>query len=357
MADVLVDSFEGAQTQNFSTGTNNGGRWLAQIFTASESYQITTVEVLIYRIGVPTAINISITPVVADGGLFSPDDIVSNLATGTIAGTDAGTDTGGTWVGITLGAGAALTSGVKYAITLSSTVAGDIRWIGQTNNGYAGGNYSRDLYGDEDWIAQDWDLTFKTYQSVTILGLAGTSVGASSVTGAIGANPVSVLGLVGTSSGTSSVTGAIAPVSLSILGLVGIANGVSSVSGAIGANPVSVLGLVGLSAGVSGVTGAIGANPVVVYGLVGVSVGISSVSGNITKRLSGVWQPPSITSYHSSVGYYRLLIVAGTWGTSPPNGVLDVDYELVASLLPNTLSTTKRLVACADSKIWVEDVV
>lgn len=195
-----------------------------------------------------------------------------------------------------------------------------------------------------------------TYTGPNVLSLAGTVNGTSSVTGAIALISATVLGLVGTSGGTSSVSGAIGANPVSVLGLIGEVAGTSSIAGAIGANPVTVSGLVGTINGTSSVTGAIGASPVSVLGLAGIINGVSSVSGAITKSYSGVWQPPSITSYHESVGYYRLLIVADAWGTPPPDGVLDIDYELVALLLPNTLLTTKRLVVAGNDQIWEEDV-
>ena len=67
------------------------------------------------------------------------------------------------------------------------------------------------------------------------------------------------------------------------------------------------------------------------------------------------WQPPSPTYYYEGVGYYRLLVTDGTWGTPPPDGVEDTDYEVV-SLLPNRLYPLKILVCAANDKFWFEDV-
>ena len=67
------------------------------------------------------------------------------------------------------------------------------------------------------------------------------------------------------------------------------------------------------------------------------------------------WQPPSPTYYYEGVGYYRLLVVDGSFGDPPPDGVADTDYEVV-SLLPNMILTQKRLCVVADSQFWVEDV-
>ena len=225
------------------------------------------------------------------------------------------------------------TQGVKYWLAFAWDANPGTRYI---LVGRGDSTATSTLFGISDPFGnsnlQDWDYSiYCTYTASTALGLSGTVNGTSSVTGAIGANPVTISGLAGTVNGTSSVTGA------------------------IGANPVSVLGLVGTSAGISSVSGAIGLVSLTVLGLAGTATGISSVSGAISKSYSGVWQPPSVTYYHSSVGYYRLLIVAGVLGTPPPDGILDVDYELVGLLLPNALLTTKKLVTAGNDQIWMEE--
>jgi len=72
------------------------------------------------------------------------------------------------------------------------------------------------------------------------------------------------------------------------------------------------------------------------------------------------WQPPSPTYYYEGVGYYRLLVIDGAFGNPPPDGVVDVDYEVV-SLLPNQLLQTKRLVVVGTESdgtgsFWFEDI-
>jgi hypothetical protein len=67
------------------------------------------------------------------------------------------------------------------------------------------------------------------------------------------------------------------------------------------------------------------------------------------------WQPPSPTYYYEGIGYYRLLVVNDAFGDPPPDGTVDVDYEVV-SLMPNSIKSQKRLVLAANEKIWFEDV-
>jgi len=142
-----------------------------------------------------------------------------------------------------------------------------------------------------------------TYSEATILSLAGTIAGVSSISGAIGANPVSVLGLAGTVAGVSEITGAIGANPVSVLGLSGLIEGVSGITGAIGENPVSVLGLVGVIAGVSNITGAIGANPVTVLGLAGAIAGVSSITGALAYWIdvTSVYPPDRAGSYNADL--------------------------------------------------------
>ena len=183
-------------------------------------------------------------------------------------------------------------------------------------------NPGSDLYLDDITGAirtSTWDIGAFEYAEGTVLGLAGTIVGVSEVTGDIGANPVSALSLAGTVAGTSGVTGAVGANPVTVPSLAGTVAGTSRITGAIGANPVSVLGLAGTVTGVSSVTGAvrktatlylagtvtgvssvtgaIGANPVVVSSLAGEIVGVSSVSGSVDIKAADVIHPfPSTRS-------------------------------------------------------------
>lgn len=68
---------------------------------------------------------------------------------------------------------------------------------------------------------------------------------------------------------------------------------------------------------------------------------------------------PAQTYWHSAEGYYyRLLIdTDGAYGTHPADGgVEDTDYEVLAGYLPNFVSTTRKLVGIANSKVWMEDI-
>ena len=255
-------------------------------------------------------------------------------------------------------AGSILGSDLTGTATNNMNISAQILHIGayqQTNNFLDG--LLDELVVFKDILSADEidGIRGGAFGSGTVLGLAGTVAGVSSVAGAIGANPVSVLGLAGTSNGVSVVEGAIGANPVSVLGLAGTSDGVSAVTGAIGANPVLVSGLAGTSAGVSSVTGAIGANPVSVLSLAGLSAGVSSVTGALTKTLSNLWRPPSPTYYAEGYGYYQLLIVDGAWGDPPPTGTPDVDYVIV-SLLPNQILSFKRLVCAANAKIWFEDI-
>lgn len=62
--------------------------------------------------------------------------------------------------------------------------------------------------------------------------------------------------------------------------------------------------------------------------------------------------------YHTTGQYYRLLVQSdGTYGDVPGVGVENTDYVfLSASYEPNFISTQRKLVSVANSKVWIEDI-
>lgn len=104
--------------------------------------------------------------------------------------------------------------------------------------------------------------------TATDTALAGTSVGTSTLVGALTGQKT----LAGQANGTSSMLGAIA----SRIALAGISSGTSSMTGSIG--KLTPIGLAGASIGSSSMIGNLGA----LLSLAGTSVGSSSMVGNIT---------------------------------------------------------------------------
>lgn len=69
--------------------------------------------------------------------------------------------------------------------------------------------------------------------------------------------------------------------------------------------------------------------------------------------------PPGATYFYSTTGqYYRLLVQSdGSYGGPPGVGVENTDYVfLSASYEPNFMSTNRKLVSIANSKVWFEDL-
>lgn len=69
--------------------------------------------------------------------------------------------------------------------------------------------------------------------------------------------------------------------------------------------------------------------------------------------------PPTKTYFYSTTGqYYYLLIQSdGTYGDPPGVGVENTDYVyLAAGYEANFMATTRKLVSCANSKVWIEDI-
>ncbi|KKN10084.1 hypothetical protein LCGC14_1040210 [marine sediment metagenome] len=69
--------------------------------------------------------------------------------------------------------------------------------------------------------------------------------------------------------------------------------------------------------------------------------------------------PPTKTYYYSTTGQYYYLLVQsdGSYGDVPGVGVENTDYVfLAAGYEANFVATTRKLVSCADSKVWIEDI-
>lgn len=66
-------------------------------------------------------------------------------------------------------------------------------------------------------------------------------------------------------------------------------------------------------------------------------------------------KPPGPTGYYNGEYFQLLVLEDGVLGQPPPTGVVNVDYILVA-YLPNFISTTKRLICAAGNKVWMEDL-
>lgn len=137
--------------------------WNAQTFTPSTAHKITSVKLLLFRVGSPGTVTVSIQGVdVSD----HPDG--TDLCSGTTSGNTLTEDTAGEWREITLGAGADLDADTKYAIVirvLDGTIENYVSWrYDSTDPTYAGGCYEYSSnsgvewtsYTDRDFMFEEW---------------------------------------------------------------------------------------------------------------------------------------------------------------------------------------------------------
>jgi len=138
-----------------NTGANSqdhfyGIYWSAQTFTASqESYTLTSVKLLLFRVGSPGTITVHLRNV--SDNVPTGDDLV----TGTIDGNTLTTDPNGAWYEITFSSPYTLTIGTKYAIVVdaaggTATNRGDWR---KGPGGYLGGSNCYSSDSGSSWIA------------------------------------------------------------------------------------------------------------------------------------------------------------------------------------------------------------
>jgi len=138
-------------------------RWLAQTFTISVDHTITSVKLLIYRVGSPGTITV---------GIRTSTMVDADLCSGTTDGDVLTVDTEGEWITITLGAGYAITDGTTYGIVVRAT-AGDadnyVCWRRDaTSPTYTGGQFHYSDDSGANWmdVSPARDFMFEEWGTV-----------------------------------------------------------------------------------------------------------------------------------------------------------------------------------------------
>ena len=157
--------------------------WKAQTFTPAIAHTITSVKLLLYRLGSPGTITVGIR---ATDGSGHPTGI--DRCSGTTEGNTLTEDSGGEWREITLGAGDELEADTKYAIVVRIS-GGDssnrLNWrMDFSSSLYTGGDkeYSGDSGSswetsvDNDYMFEDWGEAAVEGYSHNVLGVATASI-------------------------------------------------------------------------------------------------------------------------------------------------------------------------------------
>lgn len=239
--------------------------WVAQTFTPATAHKITSVKLLLYRLGSPGTITVGIRETDVEGHPTGDD-----LCSGTTNGNTLPTGSPYEWREITLGDGYNLDADTKYAIVVRA-VDGDTsnrlqwRWD-ETSPTYAGGYVETsddsgstwESYTDADLMFEDWGEPLGVTHE-----LAGVAAGVASVSGAT----LLTRGLAGSSAGVCSISG------LAVVAyvLAGIAQGQATVSAALGV----IRTLAGVSTGAASVV----ASLAITRWLSGLSKGLAMVVG------------------------------------------------------------------------------
>jgi hypothetical protein len=156
--------------ENFADGeswaSTYGAQWSAQTFTVgtvatNENFDITSVKIKGYTPGDPGTVTVSIRAVDVNG---LPTD--SDLSSGTFDGGSVPGAYPGDWFEITMSA-YEIQASTKYAIVVrisETSSANELRWIRNTTDGYAGGNYCVSINSGSSWSAGATnDLPFEVY--------------------------------------------------------------------------------------------------------------------------------------------------------------------------------------------------
>ena len=143
--------------------------WRAQTFTPQTAHKISSVKLLLYRVGSPGTITVGIRATDGSGHPTGAD-----LCSGTTDGDTLPTDSPYEWREITLGDGYSLSASTKYAIVVKA-LSGDIdnRFYWRVDNSspsYLGGNYEYSSTSGSSWntvttvdcMFEDWGPVVQT---------------------------------------------------------------------------------------------------------------------------------------------------------------------------------------------------
>ncbi len=158
--------------------------WRAQTFTPSIAHIITSVKLLLYRVGSPSTITASIRATDVDGKPTEAD-----LCSGTTSADTLTTSTAGEWREITLGAGTSLAASTMYAIVVRCP-GGDgstkyLMWRDDNSApSYTGGTYVDSSDSGANWGApvDTVDFMFEDWGDATGLPTVTTQATTSMVT-------------------------------------------------------------------------------------------------------------------------------------------------------------------------------
>jgi hypothetical protein len=156
--DTLFDSYEVTPTDAYQVRDVG---WKGQTFTASDSYSLTSVKILIYKSdGTPGNVVLGIKATSA--GLPTG----SELGSVTIAGSSLTTNTAGEWKEFVFSSPISLTSATQYALIVRCPTCDEsnrIRWKLVGTGTYSGG--TQVLSGDSgsSWSTDIPDFLFQTY--------------------------------------------------------------------------------------------------------------------------------------------------------------------------------------------------
>jgi hypothetical protein len=145
-----------------------GVEWSAQTFTATDSYQISGIDVRLYRSGAAPG---NITARLRAVALGVPDG--PDLATGTINGNNITTYNRGEWYKIIFTTNVQLTSGTTYSVVLDAAAGNAVNfivWRDSSTGTYAGGTRCASANSGVAWGISTHDFVFAI---VSIEGASG----------------------------------------------------------------------------------------------------------------------------------------------------------------------------------------
>lgn len=183
-------------------------KWLAQIFTAGSSYNVSSVKLGVGKSSPDPVGSIVVSIREVDGAGKPTGDDLCYVEINDFSSFDLNLD----WIEFTFGSSASLTNGEKYAIIIKGEgylTSGYVKWYYDSGNGYAGGHMIYSNTEGATWSTPGTnDAMFETHTSTSYVDLAGTGGGTGGGSGVLEI-AYSYVDFAGTGGGSGDGSGAL----------------------------------------------------------------------------------------------------------------------------------------------------
>ena len=164
---LVAMAWEAAEYENYTAGDDGaasvfGINWYGQTLPTATAHQLSKIRLMLYRVGNPGTVTISLRAV--DGGL---DPTGADLAVGTLDGNSLTADTAGAWAEVNMTIPYSRVAATTYAVIVRATdgdAANYVGWRKNSGGAFANGEYEASGDSGATWTPDNaQDFMFETW--------------------------------------------------------------------------------------------------------------------------------------------------------------------------------------------------